>query len=167
MCKWGYLNLPMLFEGQLDEGVLAVLVGTWLLVGRRWVQMDNYFCTTATTMQQWNGWWWKQFTTLKLLLLLNVDVHSWLWKCCFAKTILTQAPTTNFSEAFNCKGLESSSHIQQPVITWPKLPTKFTSSHLSHLHDKANKLHPLFMDAEEDNEMQLQAPEKASKWTLI
>lgn len=40
-----YLNLPMFFEGQLDVGVLAVLVGTRLLVGRGWIQVDNYFCT--------------------------------------------------------------------------------------------------------------------------
>lgn len=45
--KWDYLNLPMLFEGQLNKGVLAVLVGTWLLVHRCWVQVNNDFCTTG------------------------------------------------------------------------------------------------------------------------
>lgn len=52
VCIWDYLNLPMFFEGQLDEGVLAVLVGTWLLVCGCWVKVDDYFGTTGQTMQQ-------------------------------------------------------------------------------------------------------------------
>lgn len=40
------LDLPVLFEGQLDEGVLALLVGSWLLVGGGRVQVDHYFSTT-------------------------------------------------------------------------------------------------------------------------
>lgn len=42
-----YLNLPMLFEGQLNVGVFAVLVGAWLLVGRCWMEVNNYFCTAG------------------------------------------------------------------------------------------------------------------------
>lgn len=37
----------MFFEGQLNEGVLAVLVGTRLLVSRHWVKVNNNFCTTG------------------------------------------------------------------------------------------------------------------------
>lgn len=37
----------MFFEGQLNEGVLAVLVGTRLLVCRHWMKVNNDFCTTG------------------------------------------------------------------------------------------------------------------------
>lgn len=52
--KWVYLNLSMFFEGQLDEGVLAVLVGTRLLVDRCRVQVDDDFSTAGRIMRERN-----------------------------------------------------------------------------------------------------------------
>lgn len=42
----------MFFKRQLDVGVLAVLVRPRLLVGRRWMKVNNYFCTKEYKKQK-------------------------------------------------------------------------------------------------------------------
>lgn len=40
-----HLDLSVFFEGKLDEGELALLVRSWLLLGGGCVQVDDYLCT--------------------------------------------------------------------------------------------------------------------------
>lgn len=64
----------MLFEGQLDEGVLAVLIGTRLLGGRGWVKVDNYLCTTKNYNNESMMKKRIYFCTFKCLLLQTVHI---------------------------------------------------------------------------------------------